>query len=73
MFISSKFHERCCPVISDFIKVTKESFTKPQLLQMETRVLIAVDFSLNYTLPTQLLESYIRTLALKYLPEEDKK
>lgn len=58
MFIACKLHELYPPVISDFIQVTKDSFTKQQMLAMEVQVMNVLDFDLNCTLPVALLESY---------------
>ena len=51
MFIACKFHELYPPVISDFIQVTYNSFTKKQLLDMEVEMMIALDFDFNCTIP----------------------
>ena len=58
MFIASKFHEIHPHVVSDFILVTKNSYTAAQLLAMEASILRAVEFELNRVLPSTLLESY---------------
>ena len=58
MFIACKFHELYPPVISDFIQVTKNSFTKEQLLAMEVSVMRTLQFDINYPSPATLLESY---------------
>ena len=51
MFIACKFHELYPPVISDFIQVTYNSFTKKQLLELEVEMMIALDFDFNCTIP----------------------
>ena len=64
MFIACKFHELYPPVISDFIQVTKNSFTKEQLLQMETQVMMTLEFSIHCTIPMALLESYSMAIGI---------
>lgn len=58
MFTASKFHDLHPHMVSDFILVTKNSFTVDQLLAMETSILSAVEFDLHMVLPCTLLESY---------------
>ena len=59
MLIASKFHEIRSPTISDFLRLTEDSFTRAAMLEMETRVLKAVDFAVQETvpLPVTLLEN----------------
>ena len=58
MFIASKFHELYPPVISDYIQVTKNSYSKQELLAMETSVISVLEFNIHCTVPATLLESY---------------
>ena len=63
MFLACKYYELYPPVISDFIQMTKNSFTKSQLLMMESQVISHLDFKFYHTPPISLLESY--TLAIR--------
>ena len=58
MFIACKFHELYPPVISDYIQITKNSYSKQELLAMEASVIIALEFNIHCTVPATLLESY---------------
>ena len=58
MFIACKSLELYPPVISDFVQVTKNSYSKSQLLEMEVSILKVLDFELESTTPVSLLESY---------------
>ena len=60
MLIACKFHEIHKPAISDFLRLTEDSFTRSAMLSMETRVLKTVDFTVQETgsLPVTLLENY---------------
>ena len=58
MFIASKIHELYPPMITDFVQVTKNSFSKDQILKMEVHIMHTLDFELNCTIPAALLESY---------------
>lgn len=58
MFIACKIHELYPPVITDFVQVTKNSFSTQQILAFEVQVMQVLDFDLNSTIPAALLESY---------------
>ena len=45
MLIACKFHEIHKPAISDFLELTENSFTRAEMLKMETRLLITVNFA----------------------------
>ena len=58
MFTACKFHEIHPRVVSDFILITKNSFTVEQVLSMEVQILRTVEFNLHTVLPCTLLDSY---------------
>ena len=72
MLIASKFHEIRCPPISDFLRLTEDSFTRPAMLEMETRVLKTVDFAVQETvpLPVTLLENLCAASSDQSLPHD---
>ena len=69
MFVASKIHELYPPMITDFVQVTKNSFSKDQILKMELQIMHTLDFELNCTIPAALLESY--SLAIDVYKDRD--
>jgi len=51
MFIASKYNEIYAPELKDFVYVTDNAYSKHQVLEMEARILQALNFELNYTSP----------------------
>jgi hypothetical protein len=47
MLIASKYEEIHCPEISDFVFITDNSYTKPQIIEMEIHMLKALNFSIH--------------------------
>ena len=47
MFLAAKYEEIMYPCVADFVRMTDNCFTRQQLLQMESRVLNSLQFSMN--------------------------
>ncbi|KAL9652828.1 hypothetical protein ABK040_010860 [Willaertia magna] len=60
LFIASKYEEILCPLLSDFVKVTKEAYDKEELLRMERCILQTLDFNLTVVTPNVFLKRYIK-------------
>ncbi|XP_009956194.1 PREDICTED: G2/mitotic-specific cyclin-B1-like, partial [Leptosomus discolor] len=55
MLIACKYEEIVFPDIEDFAYITDHAYTKSQILQMERKILQALDFSLGCPLPLHFL------------------
>lgn len=55
LFIASKYEELYPPAITDFIYITDNTYTKPQILTMELKILQALDWNLSRPLAIQFL------------------
>eukprot|EP00930_Biecheleria_cincta_P004791 TRINITY_DN10571_c0_g1_i3.p1 TRINITY_DN10571_c0_g1~~TRINITY_DN10571_c0_g1_i3.p1 ORF type:complete len:479 (+),score=89.39 TRINITY_DN10571_c0_g1_i3:66-1502(+) len=51
MFIAAKFEEICSPIAADFVNITANTYTKEEILSMESTVLVALNFCM--VVPTQ--------------------
>jgi cyclin B len=77
MLIASKYEEIYAPEIKDFVYVTDKAYSREEILDMEGKILAALEFKLTTTTSYRFLERYAnvhdadeRTLMLaKYLIE----
>ena len=60
MFIASKFEEMFAPEIHDFVFMSDKAYTKDDILEMEYRILKALDFNLGRPLPLHFLRRYTK-------------
>ncbi|CAK68455.1 unnamed protein product (macronuclear) [Paramecium tetraurelia] len=60
LFIASKFEEIYAPELKDFVHVCDNAYTKEEILEMESKILLTVQFSLTYTSPLKFLERQIQ-------------
>lgn len=58
LFIASKYEELFPPAIGDFIYITDDTYTKNQLLDMEIKIMKALDFNLSRPLPIHFLRRF---------------
>ena len=62
MFIASKYEEIYPPHIRDFVDVTDRSYTKQDLLDMESKIISALDFKITTPSSMRFLDRYTRLL-----------
>ena len=60
MFIASKYEEILSPVVCDFVKITKEAYSKEEVLRMERIMLQVLDFNLTIASPNVFLKRYLK-------------
>jgi G2/mitotic-specific cyclin-B, other len=56
MLIASKYEEIYAPEVRDFVYVTNKCYTKEEILNMEGKILTALDFDILSTSPLRFLE-----------------
>ena len=69
MLIASKYEEIYPPIVTDFVYITDNAYTREEILKMEERMLISLQFGIHYTSPYRFLE---RFLQLKSASETEK-
>lgn len=69
MLIASKYEEIYPPIVSDFVYITDNAYTREEILKMEERMLTALQFGVHFTSPNRFLE---RFLSLKNASETEK-
>jgi cyclin B len=62
LFLASKYEEIYPPQLRDFIEVTDRSYSKYELLEMESKIVGALNFSLTVPSTLRFLERYARLL-----------
>ena len=58
MLIAAKYEEIYPPTLKDFTYITNNGFTSREILQMEQKILFAVDFDVKTHSPYRFLERY---------------
>lgn len=58
MLIASKYEEIYPPIVSDFVYITDNAYTKHEILCMEERMLISLEFNIHFTSPYRFLERF---------------
>ena len=58
MLIASKYEEIYPPIVSDFVYITDNAYQREEILKMEERMLMALQFSIHYTSPYRFLERF---------------
>jgi len=56
--IATKYEEIYPPTVKDFIFVTKNAYTRPQILEMEQQILFKLEFAMTQTSSFRFLERY---------------
>ena len=69
MLIASKYEEIYPPIVSDFVYITDNAYTREEILKMEERMLTNLQFGIHFTSPYRFLE---RFLTLKNASETEK-
>lgn len=62
LFISTKYEEIYPPDLRDFVYVTDKAYTKQQILEMEGRVLSALNFNITINSSYLFLERYTKLI-----------
>ena len=63
LFVASKYEEIYPPGLKDFADITDNTYSKKDILDMESKILIALDFSLTVASPLKFLDRYARLIA----------
>lgn len=58
LVIATKYEEIYPPTIKDFVYVTKNAYTRTQILDMEMQILFKLEFSLTEASSYRFLERY---------------
>jgi cyclin B len=64
LFIASKYEEIYPPQLKDFVDVTDKTYTKADILEMEGKIILSLDFNLTIPSSLRFLERYSRILGL---------
>jgi hypothetical protein len=60
MVIATKYEEIYPPTVKDFIYVSSNAYTRPQILTMEKEILFNLQFQMTETSPYRFLERYAK-------------
>ncbi|CAN1828087.1 CYCA2-2 [Linum perenne] len=66
MLIASKYEEICAPRVEEFCFITDNTYTKEEVLEMESRVLNILHFQLSVPTPKTLLRRFILAARASY-------
>lgn len=56
MLIASKYEEIYAPIVKDFVYITDNAYTKQNILDMERKMLMVLDFNISFTSTFRFLE-----------------
>ena len=59
MLIAAKYEEIYPPIVSDFVYITDNAYTRQEILTMEERILMALQFGIHFTSPYRFLERFV--------------
>jgi hypothetical protein len=62
LMVASKYEEIYGPEIKDFVYITDKAYSKEEFLDMEYKVLIALDFNVNCPRPWIFLERFAKLM-----------
>jgi hypothetical protein len=60
MLVASKYEEIYPPLLKDFVYITDSQYTADEILDMEKKVLFALDFDIQLTSPHRFLERFAK-------------
>ena len=60
MLIATKYEEIYPPTVKDFIYISKNAYTKPQILAMEMDILSTLEFKMSETSSYRFLQRYAK-------------
>lgn len=58
MLIASKYEEIYPPIVTDFVYITDNAYSKSEILEMEMSILTNLEFSIHFTSQYRFLERY---------------
>lgn len=64
MLIASKYEEIYAPIVSDFVYITDNAYSKEEILRMERKVISILNFDLQITSSLRFLERLQRVLSV---------
>ena len=59
MLIASKYEEIYPPTAEDFVYITDYAYDKAEVLQMESDILVSLDFEIHFTSSYRFLERFM--------------
>ena len=59
MLIACKYEEIYPPIVKDFVYITDSAYTHAEILAMESKILMELDFSITVTSAYRFLERFI--------------
>ena len=62
MLIACKYEEIYPPIVKDFVYITDNAYSKEEILEMERKMLCALDFDIQITSAYRFLERYAKVL-----------
>lgn len=60
MHIACKYEEIYAPEVKDFVYVTDKAYSKEEILNLEGKILMLLNFNLTHTSAYKFLERYAR-------------
>ena len=63
IFVAAKYEEIYPPALKEFSEVTDNTFSKSDILDMESKILISLDFNLTVASSLKFLDRYARLIA----------
>lgn len=67
MLIASKYEEIYAPIVNDFVYITDNAYSKPEILSMERKIIATLNFDLQITSPLRFLERLQRVVQVEPL------
>lgn len=64
MVIAAKYQEIYPPTIEDFVYMTDDAYSKPQVIWMEEYLLRELDYAINFPTPNYFLEVFTRAIGI---------
>ena len=58
MLIASKYEEIYPPIVTDFVYITDNAYSKKEILEMEEQILVSLEFSIHFTSQHRFLERF---------------
>lgn len=58
MLIASKYEEIYPPIVTDFVYITDNAYSKSEILEMEESILTSLEFGIHFTSQLRFLERY---------------